>query len=53
MAGRLSLAERARIEALTDAGAKPDEIAEMIGRGRSPGEPGRSPDFVLRIRVRE
>lgn len=35
MAERLCLAERARIEALTDAGTKPDEIARLIGRDRS------------------
>lgn len=35
MAERLSLAERARIEALADAGTRIDEIAELIGRDRS------------------
>jgi len=35
MAERLSLAERARIEALSGAGSRIDEIAELIGRDRS------------------
>lgn len=35
MAERLSLAERARIEALADTGTRVDEIAGLVGRDRS------------------
>lgn len=52
MAERLSLAERARIEALTDAGMRIDVIVGLVGRGRSTVyremDSGRGPDGVCR-----